>query len=173
MNTRTSTAIAISILGLSLAAGAQANHHCANAASMKFKAQENHISLDETKPLCVSVDENNQVDATFVIQIVGNPNFDPGIISVMEKNPESGVTIRREGTDPNILEIHVQGTPPAGEEWFDYWIEADKVGKLDPKVRVVGSPELQSHQADVLKETLDANGISVEEATSLLRTIKP
>ena len=172
MNTRISTTFMITAISALLFATSAQAQECGNAAKMNFKAQENHISLDETAPLCVAVNGNGQIDAVFRIRIIGNPNFNAGTISVYEKNPGSGVTIRRNFDNTSELEIEVKGTP-GNQTWFEYWIRAENVGQLDPKVRVVGTPPLKQHQAEVLKETLDANGISLEEVTELLRTIKP
>mgnify|MGYP001815597439 CR=1 FL=1 len=175
MSTRRSTTIATATISvLLLTAGAEANHHCPDVASMRLTATENHLSLNDNIPVCVTRNENGEIDATFRITIKNPVEVGNGDVTVIQKESAEPLSITGGNEDEtNKVKITVTGTPPEGFDEFAYKIYVKDIGMLDPKVRVVDNDTLTAHKADVLENTLDDNDISVDEAAEVLRTIKP
>ena len=176
MSTRTSKTLMISAIGaILLGTGVQAVAACPNVANMRLTAKENHLSLNDNMPVCVERNESGQIDATFRIKISNSSvSLAEGAVTVVQKGSPEPISITGANTeeDGTKIKIDVVGSAPENAE-FAYKIYVDDIGMLDPKVRVVPSPELQSHQAEVLEETLDAYDLSPEEGAEILRTIKP
>ena len=154
----------VGMLILMATAEAQADHHCANLPGMLLRIDTYHIELNDKRPICVIV------GGEFNIRINDPSNLvESGKVKVRQKDLSSPPKITIEGAnyDPDLLKVAVDGDPE-GEEYFDFWIEVEGVGKLDPRIRVIPSSEFDSLLRTYVQDALDSYGLPIEYQEKVL-----
>ena len=158
------------------AAGAQADDHCADVPNIRLTAAQNHLWLNSNnKPVCVSPDADGMIDHTFVIKIMNPVEVSAGDVTVIHKGDDEdpAVTITGDNSQPaNKVTIRIEGEADV-DDIFDYLIDVDGIGVLDPRVRVVDSDTETSLQIAALEDFLDAWDLTPDALITLARTIKP
>ena len=137
---------------------------CPPSASLQLTIGEYHISLNDNRPICVSL------PGTINITIKDPPGFgyevDAGEVTA-EAKFEGDVTIVGNNNSPtNKLKIEVDGTADPNDV-FAFWIKVEGVGELDPKVRVVDNDVIERLHSEALYDLLGTLGISLEDANKL------
>lgn len=138
---------------------------CPPLTNLVLSVGEYHLSLNDKRPICVTSPGTFQI----MINEIGNPEepITMGAATV-EAKASNGVTIKgNNGAAVGKITVDVG---PGGEpdQIISFWIKVDKVGILDPKVRVIPSFEFLSLQSEVFYDTLDTLGLTLEEARKLV-----
>ena len=162
------TIIAYKLVGalfLMTAAGAQADHHCANLPGMLLRIDTYHIDLNDKRPICVTV------PGEFKIKIIApNGMIEADQVTVAHKDPANPPPVTIVGSNEDSadeLVVKVEGDP-GNEEFFEFWIKIENVGKLDPRIRVIPSAELDALLRTYFEDGLDAYGLPIEYSEKVL-----
>jgi len=166
MNT-VSRLVAASAVTLLYATSAYAGHHCANLPGLMLTVKEYHLDLNDNRPICVTV------PGEFKIIIHSPPgsgvSVGSGEVSVGQKDDsdEPDVVIFGDNTSPtNKISVYLEGDAEVGDE-FEFWINVEGVGMLDPRVRVIDNDALMRQQYDAVDDTMDAFGLTFEDTKKL------
>ena len=166
MNTISRLVAASAVTSL-FTACAHANHHCANLPGLKLTVKEYHLDLNDNRPICVTV------PGEFKITIHNPPgsgvSVGSGEASVGQKDDsdEPDVVIFGDNTSPtNKISVYLQGDAKVDDE-FEFWINVEGVGMLDPKVRVIDSDALMIQQYHAVDDAMDAFGLQFEDVNKL------
>lgn len=122
------------------AAPTYADDHCAKKAKLELEVDKYLLKLTEKKkPICVTA------PGSFKIKIVqpSDPsvNVPAGAARVHEKE---GSALEIRGDNANVvnkIKVTVTGTADVGDE-FDFLIEVDGVGILDPRIKIIDNDSL-------------------------------
>jgi biopolymer transport protein ExbD len=172
MNTK-ATSILVPTAVILLLSSVSAHADCANLPGMRLTAKQNHLSLNDNAPICVTLKEDGTIDFMFKITIANPVQVNAGEVRVRQKDssPQPQVEITGDNVSPvNKIKVHVQGTGELDDE-FGFLIEVDGIGLLDPTVRVVDSGTQRTLQAYNLQEVADAWLLSPEEIADLTRLL--
>jgi hypothetical protein len=137
---------------------------CPNGGELKLTVGLYELSLNEKKPICVTV------PGEFKIKI-HNPqssgvSVGAGDATVGGKST-GGITINGSNDAPvNKITVVLNGTADLGDE-FEFWINVEGVGKLDPKVKVVDNDLMMALKSEWYYGALNTLGLSIEEANEL------
>jgi hypothetical protein len=155
--------LATATLGCAASTNAQTSE-CAKQTDLKLTVDENQLSLNDKKPICITVPGTFKI----VIHQPGNATVTIGAGDVtVSAKASTGLTISGNNNAPvNKITVTVDGEADIDDE-FGFWINVDGVGKLDPKVRVVGSSTMLNLQAQDFYDTLDTLGLTLEDANEL------
>jgi hypothetical protein len=150
-------------LGCAASTNASPND-CAKMTTLRLTVDEYRLSLNNKKPICVAV------PGTFKIVIRQPANstvtIGAGDVTVTAK-ASTGLTINGSNTAPvNKVTVTVDGDADIDDE-FGFWINVNGVGKLDPKVRVVGSSTMLNLKSQEFYDTLDTLNLTLEDANKL------
>jgi hypothetical protein len=174
MNTK-ATSILMPVAAIFLLSAVDAHANCANLPGMRLTAKENHLSLNDNAPICVTRNDDGTIDFTFRITIANPVEVNSGEVTVRQKDtsPNPQVEIEGDNVSPtNRVTVRVQGEAELQDE-FSYLIEVEGIGLLDPKVRVVDSNTQGMLQAYSLREVAEAWLLSPEAVSRLaLMTLK-
>lgn len=168
---RQATSILVPVSAILLLSAFSAYADCANLPSMRLTAKQNHLSLNDNMPICVTRADDGTINFTFKITIANPVQVTPGQVRVKQKdpNPQPQVEIMGDNASPtNKVTVHVQGAADLGDE-FAFLIEVDGIGLLDPMVRVVDSNTQGMLQAMSLQEVADAWLLTPEDVSELTR----
>jgi len=137
---------------------------CAGLNSLKLTVDEYHLSLNDKRPICITLPGTFKI----VIHQPGNSSVTVGAGDATVSAKEStGLTIEGNNNAPvNKITVMVSGQADPGDE-FAFWIDVKGVGKLDPKVRVVGSPEMLRLKSEAFYDALDTLDLTLEDANKL------
>ena len=172
MNTK-ATSILVPTAVILLLSSVSAHADCANLPGMRLTAKQNHLSLNDNAPICVTLKEDGTIDFMFKITIANPVQVSADEVRVRQKDTSSDpqVTITGANVSPsNKVTVHVQGTGELGDE-FGFLIEVDGVGLLDPTVRVVDSGTQRMLQAYSLQEVGETWLLSPEDIANLAQMI--
>jgi len=172
MNTKATSILASTAVLLLSAVTAHAN--CANLPGVRLTAKQNHLSLNDNTPICVTRKDDGTVDFTFKITIQSPVEVGSGDVRVRQKDGSNNpaVTITGSNESPsNKVTVHVTGEAELFDE-FGYLIEVAGIGVLDPTVRVVDSNTQMMLQARSLEEIGDVWLLEPEELANLAHFIK-
>jgi hypothetical protein len=159
--------MAAGALSLLIGTNAHANHHCANLPGLKLTVKEYHLDLNDNRPICVTI------PGEFSITIHNPPgsgvSVGSGDVTAGQKDVsgEPDVEISGDNSSPsNKLTIKIEGDAEDGDE-FEFWIEVDGVGYLDPKVKVIDSDMQMRLQFNAVDEAMGAWNLGFEDALKL------
>jgi hypothetical protein len=167
MNMKASSIFLLAVILMLSAVSAHAN--CANLPGLRLTAKENHLSLNDNTPICVTLEDDGTIDFTFRITIANPVEVDSGDVVVRQKDssPQPKVTIQGNNASPsNKVTVRVTGSAQL-EDLFDFLIEVEGIGLLDPKVRVVNSQVQRSLQVDSFQEVASAWALEPREIDEL------
>lgn len=146
------------------------NEHLPN---MRLTAKQNHLSLNDNTPVCVTREADGTINFWFKIKIAEPVQVVAGQVTVVQKDnsAQPQVEIKGDNLSPtNKVSIHVTGTADDGDE-FQYYIKVAGIGVLDPTVRVVGGQQMQILQAKGLEDFLDTWNLPLQAVDELQKTI--
>ena len=167
--------LASAVLVLSIfAAPAHADPNCAKLTQMTLTVEKYHLDLNDSRPVCITV------PGAFKINIKNLPNtgvtVGAGDVTVVQKNDPAEASVIIEGVNgadgSPVNKVAVEVRPVAGknvetDDEFEFWIHVEGVGKLDPRIKVVGNEFLQSLQWAEIDDTLDTLDLELEDVFRL------
>lgn len=170
MNMKT-TSILVPAAAILLLSAVDAHANCANLPGMRLTAKQNHLSLNDNAPICVTRNDDGTIDFNFRITIKNPVEVNAGAVRVKQKDQSNNPMVVISGTNEspsNKVTVNVTGAAQVGDD-FAYLIEVDGIGTLDPTVRVVDNDDLWMIQATSLQEVADAWLLSPQEIAELSR----
>lgn len=155
MNRITTTTLCIALLTLAFSCqDAMASHDCANLTTLRLTATENHISLNDNMPVCVSV------PGSFRIKIKDTVHAGDATV---EQKATSTITIEGDNSaDAEYIDVTTSGTAMEGQE-FKFWIKVKDVGMLDPRIKVKDNDVMLMIRYHQLEEAVELIGLTWEE----------
>jgi hypothetical protein len=171
---RNSLALA-AVAMLACSATVTADPSCANLPGMLLTIKQYSIDLNDNRPVCITVPGEFKI--TIVNPPGGGHSVTGGDVTVRQKADAEDAAVLIEGDNQspvNKLTVKVEGVPgksiSEGDE-FEFWIDINNVGKLDPRIRVVPGDQLMQHQVNAVDATLDSWGVTYEEFEKIRREV--
>ena len=168
--------IVAAIAALGTSANSLANHHltgCNGSALPKLWIGKHHISLSQTKMICIRQGDRIRIKVKFINGLPDAIKNDIANHLGADEKANSNIDIIEgqhvyDATN-EVYEIKVDPNVNVGDEGA-FWIKVDGVGTLDPRVKIIPNLAYSLNQFDVLNEVLGEElGMSLEEAVQFYR----
>ena len=139
---------------------------CPPLNGLKLIVGKYQLNFPEKRPICVTL------PGAFKIGIIIVPGSEitlqPGDATVKQKDSCNLTICGDNSEDVHKIAVTVSGVPdPEGDGTCDFWIDVKDVGRLDPKVRVIGDQMMSNLHADAVYDLLDTLDISLEDVNKL------
>jgi hypothetical protein len=165
--------VATSLLACS--ATVTADPSCANLPGLKLTVKKYSIDLNDNRPVCITV------PGEFKITINNPPGGDHtvngGDVTVRQKVEAEDATVLINGANEspvNKLTVEVklvEGKSFDEYDEFEFWIDVEGVGILDPRIKVVPGDELLMQQINAVEATLDSWGETYEDFEKIRKEV--
>ena len=136
--------LAVLAIALSVLATPSQAQECARARSLLLTVYTYHLDLNDRMPVCVTLSDIDNGTAEFRIRIQDRDHLVfLGSVKIEAKNSEDAKINISGINDKEFNEIIVKvslvndSIRPALDEEYEYFIQVDGVGILDPRIRII------------------------------------
>ena len=140
-----------------------ANEPCPLPTKMNLEVGKYHLALEAKDPICITVPGEFKIT-------IENPSYsgiEVGLnqVTIKQKGDSENPPVTISGSNDeavNKILVEVTGTAEPGEI-YEFWIKVDGVGLLDPRIRIITTPELNALQWAAVDETLDIWNLTFDD----------
>ncbi len=127
------------------------------------------LNFAEKRPICVTLPGPFKFNINIVDASGHKVDLEAGDATVRQKDPCDLTISGDNSVDVKKIAVTVSGEPdPEGDGIYDFWINVVGVGKLDPKVRVVGSDVMLAVKSKEMANTIGDLNLAPQEACKLI-----